>query len=78
MKKEILNEINRTREIMGLGVLIEQEEKVTKEEGKTSQRVQGEPGQIRLSPSNTNRLIRPRVLNRYGAHWMETSRAQIL
>jgi|MDSV01.3.fsa_nt_gb hypothetical protein len=34
MKKEILNEINRTREIMGLGVLIEQEEKVTKEEGK--------------------------------------------
>jgi len=31
MKKELLNEINRTREIMGLSILIEQEEKATEQ-----------------------------------------------
>ena len=34
----------------------------TKEEGKTYRRVQGEPGQMGLSPSNTNWVIRPWVL----------------
>ena len=32
-----------------------------KEERKTSRNIQGEPGQIGLSPSNTNWLVRPRV-----------------
>ena len=31
----------------------------TKEEGKTSRHIQGEPDQLRLSPRYTTRLIRP-------------------
>ena len=44
------------------GAYKNQEEKKnrTKEEGKMPRHVQGEPGQIGLSPSNTNWVIRPK------------------